>query len=167
MHGWLAAGTALASCLTRPLLPALLLPPQVLALISSDNYLHRMTVLAAIGALAGCVSKEVVHNQMLPSVVACTKVRRGMLWRCRSLACGSRRLAGVGRAGTNFAVALRTLQDRVPNVRFNAAKILQQLAALSDTPAVSQTIRPALTELTADKDSDVRFYATVAAGSIG
>lgn len=47
----------------------------------------------------------------------------------------------------------------MPNVRFNAAKILQQLAALSDPPAVSQTIRPCLIELAADKDSDVRFFA--------
>ncbi len=34
-----------------------------------------MTVLSAIGALAGCVSKDVVHNSMLPAVVACSKVR--------------------------------------------------------------------------------------------
>ena len=47
---------------------------QVLALAGSDNYLHRMTVLSAIGALAGCVSKDVVHNSMLPAVVACSKV---------------------------------------------------------------------------------------------
>ena len=47
----------------------------------------------------------------------------------------------------------------MPNVRFNAAKVLQQLAALSDAPAVSQTIRPTLNELAADKDSDVRFFS--------
>ena len=53
----------------------------MLALVSSENYLHRMTVLSAIGALAGCVSKEVVHNSMLPAVVACSKVRDGV---CRA-----------------------------------------------------------------------------------
>lgn len=52
---------------------------QVLTLVNSDNYLHRMTVLSAIGALAGSVSKEVVHNSMLPAVVACSKVRAGWL----------------------------------------------------------------------------------------
>ena len=57
------------------------------------------------------------------------------------------------------APPLPRLQDRVPNVKFNAAKILQQLAALSDPPAVSQTIRPCLAELSADKDGDVRFFA--------
>ena len=54
--------------------PVLLPPPQVLALVGSDNYLHRMTVLAAIGALSASVNKEVVHNSMLPAVVACSKV---------------------------------------------------------------------------------------------
>lgn len=47
---------------------------QVLSLMNSDNYLHRMTVLSAIGALAGSVHKDVVHNSMLPAVVACSKV---------------------------------------------------------------------------------------------
>lgn len=48
---------------------------QVLSLVNSSNYLHRMTVLSALGALAGSVSKEVVYNSMLPAVVACSKVR--------------------------------------------------------------------------------------------
>ncbi len=43
--------------------------------MNSDNYLHRMTVLSAIGALAASVNKDVVHNSMLPAVVACSKVR--------------------------------------------------------------------------------------------
>lgn len=47
----------------------------------------------------------------------------------------------------------------MPNVRFNAAKVLQQLAALSDAPAISQTIRPTLHELAGDKDGDVRYYS--------
>lgn len=48
---------------------------QVLSLVNSDNYLHRMTVLAAIGALCACVSREVVQMSLLPAVVACCKVR--------------------------------------------------------------------------------------------
>ena len=47
---------------------------QVLDLVHSENYLHRMTVLSAIGALAPLVNKDVVHNSMLPMVVACCKV---------------------------------------------------------------------------------------------
>ena len=59
------------------------------------------------------------------------------------------------------------MQDRVPNVRFNAAKVLQQLAALSDPPAVSQTIRPTLQELASgDTDTDVRFYSAAALAAV-
>jgi hypothetical protein len=60
-------------------------PPQVLALVASDNYLHRMTVLAAIGALSASVNKEVVHNSMLPAVVACSKVGVAAVgWGCQA-----------------------------------------------------------------------------------
>lgn len=55
----------------------------------------------------------------------------------------------------------------MPNVRFNAAKVLQQLAVLSDPPAVSQTIRPTLQELSSgDVDSDVRFYSAAALAAV-
>lgn len=48
--------------------------------MNSDNYLHRMTVLAAVGALSTCVTREVVQMSMLPAVVACCKVRSR--WSC-------------------------------------------------------------------------------------
>ena len=54
------------------------------------------------------------------------------------------------------------LQDRVPNVRFSSARVLQQLAAHSDPPAVSQTIRPCLDGLCHDPDADVRYFAACA-----
>lgn len=59
------------------------------------------------------------------------------------------------------------VQDRVPNVRFNAAKVLQQLAALSDAPAVNSTIKPCLAELAADKDADVSYYASTSLAFCG
>lgn len=74
-----------------PALPLLVNGAQVLAMMNSDNYLHRMTVLCAIGALAGSVSKEVVHNSMLPAVVACSKVRAR--WRGQAAGCDQRRWA--------------------------------------------------------------------------
>lgn len=57
------------------------------------------------------------------------------------------------------------LQDRTPNVRFNAAKVMQQLATVSDGPAILHTIKPCLVELSADGDADVRFYAAAAAAA--
>jgi serine/threonine-protein phosphatase 2A regulatory subunit A len=47
----------------------------------------------------------------------------------------------------------------VPNVKFNVAKMLEKIVPLVDPAVVDQTIRPCLTELSEDGDSDVRFYA--------
>ena len=68
---------------------------QVLTLANSDNYLHRMTVLSAIGALAGGVHKDVVHNSMLPAVVACSKVGLGRVLLPPCLASLERRAPSV------------------------------------------------------------------------
>lgn len=50
-------------------------------------------------------------------------------------------------------------QDRVANIRFNAAKVLERLAPLADTLLIDQTFKPCLQELQDDADSDVRFFA--------
>ncbi|KAG1671645.1 hypothetical protein FOA52_006876 [Chlamydomonas sp. UWO 241] len=57
-------------------------------------------------------------------------------------------------------------KDKVPNVKFNVAKMLQRIAPLLDRPIVDRTIRPCLSELCDDGDMDVRFYARAALGTI-
>ena len=71
---WLSSRAGAGYC--KPAIDHWQLVPcmQVLDLVHSENYLHRMTVLSAIGALAPLVNKDVVHNSMLPMVVACCKV---------------------------------------------------------------------------------------------
>lgn len=49
--------------------------------------------------------------------------------------------------------------DPVPNVRFNAAKVLERLAPLVDAPLVDAQLRPCLAALADDGDTDVRFFA--------
>ncbi|RMZ53178.1 hypothetical protein APUTEX25_005167 [Auxenochlorella protothecoides] len=95
----------------------------VLALAGHQNYLYRITVLAAVSSLAAVVPRDTLCNAMLPTVVERAK-------------------------------------DRVPNVRFNAAQLLERLAGLVDPPVVDQVIKPVLAELAADRDADVRFFAT-------
>jgi serine/threonine-protein phosphatase 2A regulatory subunit A len=51
------------------------------------------------------------------------------------------------------------MQDPVPNIKFNVARLLEQLASLVDAPVVDHTIRPCLNELSTDADSDVRYFA--------
>lgn len=180
--------TLMRAAITQP--NASFVAVQVLSLVNSDNYLHRMTVLAAIGALSTCVTREVVQMSMLPAVVACCKVRfLNLSFPCskpalsRKLHALEQTCAGCrhrpSRIVVTFSLRLCAsqlvylgcshagvcLQDRTPNVRFNAAKVMQQLATVSDGPAIQHTIKPCLAELSADGDADVRFYAAAAAAA--
>ncbi|GLT34479.1 hypothetical protein SLA2020_089890 [Shorea laevis] len=57
-------------------------------------------------------------------------------------------------------------KDRVPNIKFNVAKVLQSLIAIVDQSVVEKTIRPCLVELSDDPDVDVRYFANQALQSI-
>ena len=50
---------------------------QVLAMVSNAHYLHRMTILGALAALAPAVAHDTLCNTMLPVVLSCAtdKVR--------------------------------------------------------------------------------------------
>mmetsp|Transcript_15064 Transcript_15064/g.35892 ORF Transcript_15064/g.35892 Transcript_15064/m.35892 type:complete len:105 (-) Transcript_15064:1139-1453(-) len=50
-------------------------------------------------------------------------------------------------------------KDRVPNIRFNVAKLMEKVAPIVDGTVVQQTIRPCLLDLADDQDADVRFFA--------
>ncbi|KAK8919201.1 hypothetical protein KSP39_PZI021073 [Platanthera zijinensis] len=56
-------------------------------------------------------------------------------------------------------VVISASQDRVPNIKFNAAKVLQLLSSIVDSSVVEKTIRPCLAELSEDPDVDVRYFA--------
>ncbi|XP_042496949.1 protein phosphatase PP2A regulatory subunit A-like [Macadamia integrifolia] len=59
-------------------------------------------------------------------------------------------------------VVIYASKDRVPNIKFNIAKVLQSLIPIVDHSVVEQTIRPCLVELSEDPDVDVRFFASQA-----
>ena len=46
---------------------------QVLAMVTKAHYLHRMTVLGALAALAPAVGHDTLCNTMLPVVLSCAK----------------------------------------------------------------------------------------------
>ncbi|KAM0936226.1 putative armadillo-like helical protein [Dioscorea sansibarensis] len=51
---------------------------------------------------------------------------------------------------------------RVPNIKFNVAKVLQSLIPIVDHSVVENSIRPCLVELSEDADVDVRYFAAQA-----
>lgn len=64
-------------------------------------------------------------------------------------------------------VIVKASDDPVPNIRFVAAKILQQLQPLMTQQAMERDAAPCLNALRQDDDADVRFYADVAAHNLG
>ncbi|KAM1085387.1 hypothetical protein ACFX2B_011041 [Malus domestica] len=63
-------------------------------------------------------------------------------------------------------VLINATKDRVPNIKFNVAKVLQSLIPIVDQSVVEKTIRPSLVELSEDPDVDVRFFANQALQAI-
>ncbi|KAL0814485.1 hypothetical protein Bca101_070928 [Brassica carinata] len=63
-------------------------------------------------------------------------------------------------------VVIEASKDRVPNVKFNVAKLLQSLIPLVDQSVVEKTIRQCLVDLSEDPDVDVRYFANQALRSI-
>lgn len=61
--------------------------------------------------------------------------------------------------GSMLPVVLAASKDRVPNVKFNVAKILQTVAPLVEPSVLEATVKPCLQELAEDGDTDVRYYA--------
>lgn len=79
-----------------------------------------------------------------------------------------------------LTVVLTLAEDRIPNIRFNVAKALEVLAVRLATPSATSNeslqegidlvrngILPCLSQLMADKDPDVRFFAEKAHGVAG
>ncbi|MCH91720.1 serine/threonine-protein phosphatase 2A 65 kDa regulatory subunit A beta [Trifolium medium] len=57
-------------------------------------------------------------------------------------------------------------KDRVPNIKFNVAKVLESIFPIVDQSVVEKTIRPCLVELSEDPDVDVRYFSSQALQAI-
>jgi len=91
-------------------------------MVSNAHYLHRMTILGALAALAPAVAHDTLCNTMLPVVLSCAT-------------------------------------DKVPNIKFTVAKLLERLVPLVDATIADQTIKPCLQAMVDDSDVDVQFFA--------
>lgn len=57
------------------------------------------------------------------------------------------------------AVKTVALEDVVPNVRFNGAKVLERLLPLMEASAIERELKPCLISMGGDADADVRYFA--------
>ncbi|CAG7862247.1 unnamed protein product [Brassica rapa] len=111
--------------------------PQFLEMINNPHYLYRMTILRAVSLLAPVIGSEITCSKLLPVVITASKDRQ------------------YNKQGF-------FIYHRVPNIKFNVAKVLQSLIPI----VVENMIRPGLVELSEDPDVDVRFFANQALQSI-
>lgn len=65
-----------------------------------------------------------------------------------------------------IVLAVRGARDKIPNVKFVASITLEQLCKYADTGVVASQVRPCLTDLANDSDSDVKYYASVALDAV-
>ncbi|KAM0821338.1 hypothetical protein ACQ4PT_072307 [Festuca glaucescens] len=61
--------------------------------------------------------------------------------------------------GPRDNVVVNSSKERVPNIKFNVAKVLQSLVPILDQSLTEKTLKPCLVELSEDPDVDVRYYA--------
>jgi len=61
-----------------------------------------------------------------------------------------------------LSIAARGAKDSVSNVRYVAAKVLHQASKVVAPALIESDIRPTLSELAGDEDSDVLFTAALA-----
>ena len=111
------------------------MPGQVLEMIDNPHYLYRMTVLRAISLLAPAMGPEITCSKLLPVVISASNdryfafsnpVQLNITWKDLHYLW---LLLGFTTLELNF---IRKLAFRVPNVKFNVAKVLQSLIPIVD-----------------------------------
>jgi len=114
--------------------------------------------------LAEVFGTEWAKNNIIPKVLS-LYTHPNYLYRMTTLFCIGQ-LAPVVGADVTISVMLplvvRMVKDPVPNIRFNAAKILHGLVPLLDGTVVQSHIKPVLNQLYEDQDRDVKHYASLA-----
>lgn len=63
-------------------------------------------------------------------------------------------------------LAIQAAHDKVPNVRLSSALAIGDLATCVNENVITTQLKPCATELSADKDSDVKQYALTLLESI-
>ncbi len=111
----------------------------------ATNYNQRVTICRAFKAAGGALeaSEEPAKSDLASS--------GGMA----KVACGPLLLALL-------PLVLRACKDTVPNVRFAAVKAIIAVAPSLDAATASGQIKPALSALLGDRDSDVKWFAQAA-----
>mmetsp|Transcript_2576 Transcript_2576/g.6217 ORF Transcript_2576/g.6217 Transcript_2576/m.6217 type:complete len:605 (-) Transcript_2576:274-2088(-) len=128
----------------------------------------REVAIANLKKLIAVFGVEWAQQRLLPEVAS---ARPGSAYHKRMTALLTARLLAETLpaevlASSLLPLTLELAKDPVPNIRFNAAKTLGALVPAlvrgGQAAAVQSRVKPALTALLGDPDTDVQFYATQA-----
>eukprot|EP00887_Chlorella_sp_A99_P004032 scaffold11.g4032.t1 len=159
------------------------LGPQCLQWLQDPVYCVRQAATDCLAALAHEFGPDWARDHVVPQVLALV-AHKNYLYRITVLGAVAALAPVVPRdtlAASMLPAVVSCAKDRVPNIKFNCAKMLERLAPLVDGPLVDQAslagllrgrgasvgfggrgalaIKPCLAELAADSDQDVRYYA--------
>lgn len=96
---------------------------QVLEMISNPHYLYRMTILHAISLLAPVMGSEITRSELLPIVITASKDRYFSFFSV---------IMVKSNVLITFLTAACCIPCRVPNIKFNVAKVLESIFPIVD-----------------------------------
>lgn len=137
------------------------LGPQCMKSLEDQVASIRDATAATLQKIAKGFGPEWTKDHLVPQVLVLIK-NTHYLYRMTVLLAIAELASIVSRdvlVGQMLPVLVGAAKDKVPNVKFNVAKMLQKVAPLLDKPTIDRVIKPCLTDLSDDGDMDVRFFA--------
>jgi serine/threonine-protein phosphatase 2A regulatory subunit A len=127
-------------------------------------YAVRSAMVKQLGPIVQALGDAWAAKSLMPRLVAMSAnvADRGYLARLTLLIAISQLTNSVSSDAVKSSllpVALELAQHQVPNIRFNAARALGSIAEKMDAGVCKSQIRPALSKMVSDSDSDVQYYA--------
>ena len=137
-----------------------MLGAQCMAWLEDKVYSIREAATKTLAAVAHEFGDAWVKNLMEKVVQMSTNphylYRLSILWTLRELA---KEVSQDTLCGQILPIVVQCAADRVANVKFNAAKVLDFISTLVDRSVVESVIKPCLDRLMEDEDFDVKFNA--------
>lgn len=137
--------------------------PRCIGWLEDKVYSIREAAIETLQKLAAQFGSSWTQDHVIPSVLA-TLENANYLYRITGLHTIAALVPYLEQDPVNSrlvpAVAASAQNDPIPNVRFNAAKVFQDISSSVSPSTVSNLIRPCLVQLQSDADVDVRYFAT-------
>ncbi|KAG7669069.1 hypothetical protein KSW81_004078 [Nannochloris sp. 'desiccata'] len=139
------------------------LGPQCIKWLQDQVYCIREAATKALEKLAAAFGSDWAKDFLIPDVLK-TLADSNYLYRETALTAISALAphvnSGVLDSSLIPAVVSTAQKDGVPNVRFNAARVMEGLVQLVDARVVETTLKPCLTGMTSDTDADTLVIST-------